>query len=395
MSDTSLSPRLRHLLIQEDRRTGRLIMPYNSAHRGRRVPSQSASLSPSSDPLVLPLPIPSRPSTSSASAENSFKMLPPALNLGRRASTSIFALLNDPNTSPSPRSADLDHHPSPSMSLSPLAHSERPLSAPLPLHSHHLEPFFHSVNANPRPSPNQNQVHPPPQPRPQLQPLAGNVQPTRPEMPRRHSSYPFESQTQYTPISGARAPISRTTKACNACRNRKVRCDAGGLGNGETSTCSRCREAGVGCVYTGVQKKRGPCPGSARPSTAVSSTSRSRRPSSHRSSFASTSTAYPTTPPDDAPWSSRSSYSFLPGTPHALPHLSEWAANPPRVMQPQMPEAKHVLSWPQMEPAVDERVFREDYTMTAPGPPPERREERTSLPPLKFAIGRRASYYEP
>jgi hypothetical protein len=70
--------------------------------------------------------------------------------------------------------------------------------------------------------------------------------------------YPEPPSTSY---GSSRAPISRTTKACNACRSRKVRCDAGGMNNGETATCSRCKESGVSCVYTGQQRKRGPCPG--------------------------------------------------------------------------------------------------------------------------------------
>lgn len=95
-------------------------------------------------------------------------------------------------------------------------------------------------------------------------------QPARPDMFRRHSAHPYDSsssQSQYASASTddfggtSRAPISRTTKACNACRSRKVRCDAGGLPNGEPADCSRCREAGAECIYSGPQKKRGPCPG--------------------------------------------------------------------------------------------------------------------------------------
>jgi hypothetical protein len=67
------------------------------------------------------------------------------------------------------------------------------------------------------------------------------------------------------PSNHSRAPISRTTKACNACRSRKVRCDAGGQAavlSGEEMPCSRCRNGGVVCVYSGQQRKRGPTPGS-------------------------------------------------------------------------------------------------------------------------------------
>ncbi len=68
------------------------------------------------------------------------------------------------------------------------------------------------------------------------------------------------------PSNHSRAPISRTTKACNACRSRKVRCDAGGQAavlSGEELQCSRCQAGGVVCVYSGQQRKRGPTPGSA------------------------------------------------------------------------------------------------------------------------------------
>ncbi|OWZ36586.1 hypothetical protein C347_00760 [Cryptococcus neoformans AD2-60a] len=77
-------------------------------------------------------------------------------------------------------------------------------------------------------------------------------------------------------VSGPRIPISRTTKACNSCRNRKVRCDAGAMNGGRAgeAPCTRCKEGNLECVYTNVQKKRGPCPGTARPAG-----SRSRRSS--------------------------------------------------------------------------------------------------------------------
>lgn len=82
--------------------------------------------------------------------------------------------------------------------------------------------------------------------------------------------YPPPGVAAYDPMGGlgARAPISRTTKACDACRARKVRCDAGGYPSAQ-GPCSRCRESGRTCVYTATQKKRGPCPG--RPSRVASS----------------------------------------------------------------------------------------------------------------------------
>jgi hypothetical protein len=108
----------------------------------------------------------------------------------------------------------------------------------------------------------------------------------RPDMGRRHTYHPavyeYPVYEMGVPVGyhpafigvpfdggmGTRAPISRTTKACDACRSRKVRCDAGGM-PGSTGTCSRCRESGRLCVYTATQKKRGPTPG--RPARSQSS----------------------------------------------------------------------------------------------------------------------------
>ncbi|EKD03397.1 hypothetical protein A1Q2_02303 [Trichosporon asahii var. asahii CBS 8904] len=78
-----------------------------------------------------------------------------------------------------------------------------------------------------------------------------------------HGPAPFYEASHAIPFeTGARAPISRTTKACNGCRERKVRCDAGGQPGGG-GVCSRCRESGRECKYSATQKKRGPMPGRA------------------------------------------------------------------------------------------------------------------------------------
>lgn len=81
-----------------------------------------------------------------------------------------------------------------------------------------------------------------------------------PPPPTAYASGPYESDFR---VSGPRVPISRTTKACNSCRNRKVRCDAGATNGGRAgeAPCTRCKEGNLECVYTNVQKKRGPCPG--------------------------------------------------------------------------------------------------------------------------------------
>ena len=79
-------------------------------------------------------------------------------------------------------------------------------------------------------------------------------------------TYAGPPRTSANPTS-SRAPISRTTKACNACRSRKVRCDAGGQAAALVGTempCSRCKDAGLTCVYSAQQRKRGPTPGSRR-----------------------------------------------------------------------------------------------------------------------------------
>lgn len=153
--------------------------------------------------------------------------------------------------------------PSPTSSISPTAPMPHlppvPQSAPV---THTTSPFF--VHAQQRPSVDHAPIH---------HPYA------RPDLYRRHSAQPYEinpatnriiyREYDFSPVGvGSRVPISRTTKACNACRSRKVRCDAGAgvtTATGENGVCSRCREAGVECVYTGNQKKRGPCPGTIRP----------------------------------------------------------------------------------------------------------------------------------
>lgn len=74
----------------------------------------------------------------------------------------------------------------------------------------------------------------------------------------------------------SRAPISCTTKACNTCRSRKVRCDAGGQAGalvGSEMPCSRCKVAGLTCVYSAQQRRRGPIPGTKRSESATQSKS--------------------------------------------------------------------------------------------------------------------------
>ncbi|KAK6906612.1 hypothetical protein I204_00580 [Kwoniella mangroviensis CBS 8886] len=411
MQDTSLSPRLRHLLIQEDRSTGRLIMPTRSDIRssislndgplpapgagaglgigfGNGTPSQTHNqLSPSSrnsSPAMSPtsLSFDSSPNDTKRALPSDVSQhrlaLPSPVSSNRRPS-SIFSLLNGLSVGGSPPSSassigsgivyangigqtreerreddakpKIDLSSSSSSFASPYTSTRRLSSAPIspnneyypapytaPIVTHRQSMYFDS-----RPIQQQQQHIPPPE-----QPnFAGS---DRPGLLRRHSSHPYEYTSSPSSTSrpttayatgpiheadyagmGARAPISRTTKACNACRNRKVRCDAGG---GDMGPCSRCVESGTTCVYTGAQKKRGPCPGTARQSI-----SKPRRPStqsqisSHRSSVASVQ-SYIVTPTDEqAPWS-RSSYGFPPAPPtfnlqQKQPDPSEWSSIAP------------------------------------------------------------------
>lgn len=254
MSDTTLSPRLRHLLIQEDSLTGKLIMPDGSGHGNDYASPPLSPLSPFHSP-------PFDQWTSTFKSREGRMLPPPRIRIDRRGSQSIFSLLNGlqlTSSTSSPMSGTMQREQARLLSApirSPRSpHSPfhpTPLSAPLPdtaLPSDFPHDHRHSVNG----------------------PL-----PPRPDLFRRHCSHPYEyhpasrsapyvSEMDLLPAFGSRAPISRTTKACKACRSRKVRCDAGGstaVASDEPSTCSRCREAGISCLYSGAQKKRGPCPG--------------------------------------------------------------------------------------------------------------------------------------
>ncbi|WWC92292.1 uncharacterized protein L201_007246 [Kwoniella dendrophila CBS 6074] len=268
---------------------------------------------------ILDLPIERRVSSSKTSKE-SRKISPTPYTRPR--------LISQPSTSTT--------KPIHSISLSPTVdgfYHNAPFTAPIITHEQSM--YFDSKPIPTQTQNNNNHQYYPPH---TSQGILDET--SRPGLLRRHSSHPYEysspsQQHQQRPTTayatgpiyeadypnsmamglgmGARAPISRTTKACNACRNRKVRCDAGG---GDMGACSRCLESGTQCVYTGVQKKRGPCPGTARPSI-----SKPRRPSSqsqissHRSSVASLQSvqSYVVTPTEEqAPWSTRSSYGFPP-----------------------------------------------------------------------------------
>ncbi|WVR08563.1 hypothetical protein IAU60_005618 [Kwoniella sp. DSM 27419] len=487
MPDTSLSPRLRHLLIQEDRQTGQLIMPGRSSIRsslseGMSPGSLSTSLptggvsfgSRNTSPAVSPTsnaftpspyekhrPLPLSLNQAKYGMEDSRSRLPPPTS-SARSTSSIFSLLNinrNPTSPPSTSSSsgsmraeqertrygggekdkererDRRRATPPYPTTRPRVSSvhQPPLSAPITSDSQSM--YFDERSAFP-PGPS---LYPPAtsQGEPGRE-YSSSV--ARPGLLRRHSSHPYESSASPRPTTayatgpifdaeyaamGARAPISRTTKACNACRSRKVRCDAGG---GDMGPCSRCRESGVQCVYTGVQKKRGPCPGTARPSISKPRrpSTHSQHPPSHRNSVASINSvqSYVVTPPDEQAYTSRTSYGF-PALPAPPPHVQGYHGMAPAVAPSHPPAdpaewssvapgaAKHrpgtasgpgyshltpgygphtpgierqatgsvgphhgqspagapgpaVLSWPAMQPAievVDRGVFQQDYDM--------------------------------
>ena len=253
MFDSTLSPRLAHLLIQEDSTTGRLIMPDGTDARDPLA--LSPPLTPGSTFAFEPSPI--TKSITLPPLESSLVStlrLPPPTGRSDRKPSLISLLSNSP-----PDSSSSNRTLSAIPSGSALVPPSPPLTAfprqpPLSWPSHRPAPLAT------RPLP--------------TAPASGSF-PNRPDVFRRHSvmSYEADSSHPYPQVSpskgyllmeesmGSRAPISRATKACNACRTRKVRCDAGGLPGGQPGTCSRCRESGVDCVYSVVQKKRGPCPG--------------------------------------------------------------------------------------------------------------------------------------
>ncbi|WWD20669.1 hypothetical protein CI109_105145 [Kwoniella shandongensis] len=480
MPDTTLSPRLRHLLIQEDRQTGRLIMPEGAS--GQTITpsvSLSSSLPSTSDTIHTPSPPTGSLMLSPPVSPSTFAFAPspkgrlPSLSCegvaprgasssGGRPTSSIFSLLNDLQVSgggspPSSSSSSqgsihrTEHrqyratppYPPSSAGGGVGGAREPPHTAPITSHSHSM--YFDE--RPPRPS-HQHHIYP-------VSPGSGSSSAAsdRPGLLRRHSSHPYEYSPSssrpttayatgpiyepdaYAGAMGGRAPISRTTKACNACRSRKVRCDAGG--NGELGTCSRCRESGVQCVYTGIQKKRGPCPGTARPSI-----SKPRRPStqisivpppsSQRSSIASVQ-SYVVTPTEEHGhgWNSRSSYGFPPPNPHA-PHPTTVASNGAGAIDPsewssvaptkgggtstfsrpvtaiptmgggRRQSEQSVLSWPAMEPAQEVvspmgmgmGMFDRDYAISVRGRNSmiEHQHQR-ALPPLRVAI-HRGSYHE-
>lgn len=290
---TSLSPRLRHLLIVEDRKTGKLYLPI--AGQSTAKPSSPGSpirrLSPPVSPFTFPISPVDRTSQSPRQQPPVTRFpptLPPSLErslpdpLDRRPSSSISSLLSEGSRPlPSPLSSQplastsyaVEHrgsryeHPNrasaPSISFTPYHGSgsyAAALTCPILPTDGSTSPFVPSSHyETARPSTTSALIRPNYSRRP-----SGEIRNLY-----RHSVAPYPSPRPVSMAmsstshhaSSSRAPISRTTKACNACRNRKVRCDAGGPGAPEGQSCGRCRDGGIECEYSGVQRKRGPCPG--------------------------------------------------------------------------------------------------------------------------------------
>lgn len=239
MGSVTALPHLRHPLIQHQDDQDSTPPTLVSSSRDS---SRSCSPDPSYIPLQEKAPLPSS--------------FPIDAGMGHRPSHSIFNLLNGLTVASPASSPDLSPLES-SSSIAPTlplqAISAPPMSAALSDTTH--SGFFPREHRPSVDMPSTSVIY-------------------RPDLYRRHSAHPYEvnpatnriiyREFDFSPV-GSRAPISRTTKACNACRSRKVRCDAGGSSSGDVGVCSRCREAGIECAYSGLQKKRGPLPGTARP----------------------------------------------------------------------------------------------------------------------------------
>ncbi|ORX41073.1 hypothetical protein BD324DRAFT_36571 [Kockovaella imperatae] len=296
MIDSTLSPRLSHLLIQEDSMTGRLLMPDGTDAR-EPMGGLSPPLTPSTSTFAFeasPLHKSARlPSPLEPNALFNSLRLPPPTALPYRRSQQSASLLSILSTSP-PDSADSSFSfvrpASAGQRLAPpSSHSSRPMSSravpPSPpptvfvARSASMRPSWSgpgqfgpsSFGSGLRPltsAPLSSSFPNRPQGFVRRESVMSDIPPPTPYSRPNTSPYPMPSGAQRFHAGhgveegmGSRAPISRTTKACNACRTRKVRCDAGGLPGGQPGTCSRCRESGVDCVYSVIQKKRGPCPG--------------------------------------------------------------------------------------------------------------------------------------
>ncbi|KAI8642223.1 fungal-specific transcription factor domain-containing protein [Parasitella parasitica] len=105
----------------------------------------------------------------------------------------------------------------------------------------------------------QNDVH-----EPQPQTTAPSLLPLRPLQPSPYPSmgYPIyphpknRNSTQFEQSEQDKSDNRRTriSRACDACRRKKIKCDTNGAGN----TCKNCKSSKLECTYNDSAKKRGP-----------------------------------------------------------------------------------------------------------------------------------------
>ncbi|KAI1611641.1 hypothetical protein EDD36DRAFT_295320 [Exophiala viscosa] len=69
------------------------------------------------------------------------------------------------------------------------------------------------------------------------------------------------SDPAHTPQTGDKRKRSKTSRACDECRRKKVRCDAPTEMDGTPKTCTNCQKAGVACDFERKPMKRGPSKG--------------------------------------------------------------------------------------------------------------------------------------
>jgi len=104
-----------------------------------------------------------------------------------------------------------------------------------------------------------------------------------------------------------RGPIRRTTRACDWCKFKKLKCENENSvqEDGTRKSCIRCAMTeGAVCVYTGIQLKRGPRAGTSRadPETTLDPTTHSDLEGRRMSAGSMTSTdTSPVVTPDDGP----------------------------------------------------------------------------------------------
>lgn len=367
MLSSSLPKSLAHLVIREDPETGEVIAPTavrraSTDKFGTSPSGGSSQLSRTSCSYDSSLPTRHRPS------------LPPLRSRQDGASR-----LHGSNLSP--------------------ARPQTTLSPPSRVHDYAVQREEYAMQSGPAHS---YAYVPRSAPFPRRAPIDEVKHHVQPQLPRRHSHQPYarpmtahqhpyprpatSTFESYHPSSeignpSGRGPISRTTKACDTCRTRKIRCEDGPLlSSGEPGPCLRCLAAGIECVFSGVQKKRGPCPGSMRPSTSAArrgSTTSDHAdstpsplqqplpprqlpvPTSARSSVGSINTPYLLTPPEDR----RNSYGFS-TSPSSLPRhpVSAPLVPGPSARWPESPETPSTA--PRLPtPKIGRSLFDADYNL--------------------------------